>query len=490
MEFHPDNRRIAVGYYESNQVSIYNADDGGFLADLPAGTTSRTVVAWHPEGKLLATGGSDPCIQIWDVPTRRKVAQFESRSQQVSGLSFHSGGDLLISASEAGVGQLWHPSPGRLLMRIPPSIGYGFSREGGRWAGAISRSDNQAQLWGVVPSQEYHTFLNPFPEGESTLQEGDISADGMLLALAASDGVRLWNVARGREVASLPIRDTTCVMFRDYGHELLTCGPDDGLRRWRIVINAEPRGGVQLSPLHQIELPFEPLRIAKGRDDRTLAVVGENAGQCVILDLVTESVRAAKMPHTNAGFIALSMDGARLASGGWHSERVKLWDPSGGRLIKELEEVAASRVFFSPDNRELMVARGNVFTFHTLDSLAVSRRLPREAGLYPGYVAFTADGKMMALEMAPGVIHLKEIASGRTVAKLEDPQGDISSWLSFTPDGTQLIVVARYASAIHRWDLRAIRERLKTMDLDWDWPQFPAASSANPSLAPAPAAKP
>jgi hypothetical protein len=85
---------------------------------------------------------------------------------------------------------------------------------------------------------------------------------------------------------------------------------------------------------------------------------------------------------------------------------------------------------------------------------------------------------MMALEMAPGVIHLKEIASGRTVARLEDPEGDVSSWLGFTPDGTQLIVVARYESAIHRWDLRAIRERLKTMNLDWDWPEFTAAGTS------------
>ena len=93
--------------------------------------------------------------------------------------------------------------------------------------------------------------------------------------------------------------------------------------------------------------------------------------------------------------------------------------------------------------------------------------------LFASY-AFTADGKLMALEMAPGVIHLKEIASGRTVATLEDPQGDLSSWMSFTPDGAQLIVVARYPGVIHRWDLRAIRARLKTMNLDWDWPEFSA----------------
>jgi hypothetical protein len=60
------------------------------------------------------------------------------------------------------------------------------------------------------------------------------------------------------------------------------------------------------------------------------------------------------------------------------------------------------------------------------------------------------------------------------VAKLEDPDRNVSTWMSFTPDATQLVVAARYAGAIHRWDLRAIRARLKMMKLDWDWPEFAA----------------
>jgi len=80
----------------------------------------------------------------------------------------------------------------------------------------------------------------------------------------------------------------------------------------------------------------------------------------------------------------------------------------------------------------------------------------------------------MAMEMAPAVIHLKEVSTGRTVAQLEDPYGDRSNMMSFSRDGTKLIVVSTYASAIHVWDLRAIRERLKAMNLDWEWPEFPA----------------
>jgi len=194
--------------------------------------------------------------------------------------------------------------------------------------------------------------------------------------------------------------------------------------------------------------------MAKGSDDGTLAVVGENAVHCVLLDLVTESVRVAEMPHASAGHVAVSPDAARLATSGWHSDRVKVWDGPSGKLIKELEAGLCSAVFFTPDNRELIVARGAEFTFYDVNSLELSRRMPREIGLYPGHVAFSADGKLMSLEMAPGLIHLKEITSGRTLAKLEDPNGDHSSWMSFTPDGTQLVVAARYAGAIHRWDLR------------------------------------
>ena len=480
LDFHPDNRRLAVGYDHTNVISIFDANDGKALALLSTGASSQTVVAWHPDGELLATGGSDPRIQLWNVPAKRKVAVLEGHSQQINFLMFHWGGDLLASMSWDGGLRLWQPSPGRLLMRLPARW-MGFSQEG-RWAGVVRLDDDQAQLWGIVPSNERHTFLNPFREGESVSREGDLSPDGTLLALAASDGVRLWDVARGRQVVWLRLADTTSALFRADGRELLTCGPADGLQRWRLETGAESGDALRLGPPQPIALPFEPTRMVRSHDDRTLAVVGETSDQCVLLDLVTASVRGAPMPHELVAFVAVSRDAERLATGGWHSDWVKVWDGLSGRLIKEWSVGSSACVYFTPDNRELIVARDKEFAFYDLKSLEVTRRLPREIGLHPGYVAFTADGKLMALEMAPGIIHLKETASGRTVAKLEDPQGDLSTWLSFAPDGTQLVVAARHTGTIHRWDLRAIRAHLKKMNLDWDWPEFSAPPPVGPSF--------
>jgi hypothetical protein len=111
--------------------------------------------------------------------------------------------------------------------------------------------------------------------------------------------------------------------------------------------------------------------------------------------------------------------------------------------------------------------------------LQVDRRFHRELGLYAGEIAFSRDMRLMAFELEPGIIDLKEFGSGKTVARFEDPNGDLSTWAAFTPDGTQLISAARYAEAIHRWDFRAIRTRLKAMGLDWDWPEFAPVARAN-----------
>src|SRR5260370_3229997 len=115
-----------------------------------------------------------------------------------------------------------------------------------------------------------------------------------------------------------------------------------------------------------------------------------------------------------------------------------------------------SDIFYPPDSRVLIIARGDAHSFWDVETLQMIRRIPCDVALYPSYVAFSPDGKLMAMELAPAVIHLKEVATGRTVARLEDPHGDRANWLSFTPDGTQLVVQARYARAVHICDLRAI----------------------------------
>jgi hypothetical protein len=221
-------------------------------------------------------------------------------------------------------------------------------------------------------------------------------------------------------------------------------------------------------------VPATPRGAECSSDGRTLAIISESAGNGLVLDLATDSVRPQRFEHAEPRFIALSRDARWLATSGWHSRFVRLWNAQTGTKVNEWR-LGRAMVYFTPDSRALIISQSEGFSMWDLASLQEIRRIPREVAQHPSHVAFSADGHLMALEMAPGIVHLMDPATARTVAKLEDPHGDRATWMSFTPDGTQLVVTALGARAIHNWDLRLIRDRLGEMGLDWDAPPFPPA---------------
>jgi serine/threonine protein kinase/WD40 repeat protein len=470
LAFHPDNRRLAVSYSNNTVASIYDSAQGSHVADLPIGLMNDPALAWHPDGVRLAVAGSDPRIQIWDVTTQRKLATLEGHVEQIAALSFHADGSLLASGSWDGVLGLWDPATGRQLMQLPLTVVPRFSSTG--QLGYTWQGGEHMQLLEVTPSREYRTIVSSLGAGKGSYQDGDISPDGRLLALGMRDpGDRLWDLSSGRELALLP-SGSRCVLFQSDRRELLTCDTT-GLYRWPIEDGKDADNELRLGPPRKISLPIVPHRAARSPDSRTLAIVSETAGAGLLMDLTTESVKGQLFAHPRASEVALSQDGRWIASCGWHSDRVRLWDAKTGTMVREWVLGSLCRVLFTPDSRAMIICRGDAFTFWDVATFQPIRRLARDVALYPGYVAFSPGGGLMALEMGPAAIHLREVATGRMVAKLEDPHGDRAGWMSFTPDGTQLVVAAPYAKAIHVWDLRAIRQRLKVMGLDWDWPEFP-----------------
>jgi serine/threonine protein kinase/WD40 repeat protein len=496
LAFHPQGGKLAVGYFDSSVASVYDAASGALVADLPVGAMFGHVVAWHPDGERLAVAGSDPRIQIWNVAANRKVATLEGHVQVVTELTFHPEGGLLASHSWDGVLRLWDPSTGRPLLQLPLTVADRprFSDDG-LWLGAVPHGE-QAELLEVTPNREYRTLAGRGDRGVRGYNLGDFSPDGRLLAVGRDEGTCVWDLRSGRELAALPA-GTIYAFFDGKGEgeedpgkcdnpcaALLTCGPD-GLLRWPLT-SADPQGErLRLGPPQRLS-PMSRAWFARSPDGRALGVATQEGGSNRIVDLETGTVRRELGIHPRGEVRALSGDGRWAASSGWHSDRVRLWNAMNGRMVHEWVVGKQTNVFFTPDSRALIISRGDEYGFWDVTTLQLIHRLRRDVTLYPGHVAFSPDGRLMALEMAPAVIHLKEVTTGRTVARLEDPHGDRATWQGFTPDGTQLVVVAGYAGAIHIWDLRVIRTRLKDMNLDWDWPEFPPAPPGNLASEPGP----
>jgi WD40 repeat protein len=485
LAFGPDSGKLAVGYFKARATSVYDLATGSLVADLPVGAMDDQIVAWHPDGQRLAVGGSDPRIQIWDVVTLRKLANLEGHVQHVTTLTFHPDGELLASHGWDGQLLLWHSASGRQPMQLTSANAPRFSPDG-RWLGVVWDGD-RAELLEVTPTREYRTLVSDLGAGQGSYGHyGDISPDGRLLVVGMNEGARLWDLRSGRELAALPLGTLFGFFDRRGGDgapagpngprwELLTSG-SAGLQRWPVASTGMAGDRLRLGPPRQLS-PLHRAWFTRRPDGGTLGAATEEDGANHILDLETAAVRRYLGRHPKGDVRALSGDGRWAASSGWHSDSVRLWNVETGRTVNEWVLGKRAFVFFTPDSRALVISRGDEFSFHDVETLQPLRRFPRAVTPYPGHVAFSPDGRLMALEMAPGVLHLQEVASGRTVARLEDPHGDRAAWQGFTPDGTQLVVLAAYARAIHVWDLRAIRRRLKDMHLDWDWAEFAPAAN-------------
>src|SRR4029079_7829608 len=84
--------------------------------------------------------------------------------------------------------------------------------------------------------------------------------------------------------------------------------------------------------------------------------------------------------------------------------------------------------------------------------------------------AFSPDGKLVTHNHLGGLIHLRDVESGREYARLQYPDGALTVRSTFSPDGTRLVAVNDAFQAVHVWDLEALGRDLAAAGLDWKLP--------------------
>jgi WD40 repeat protein len=96
----------------------------------------------------------------------------------------------------------------------------------------------------------------------------------------------------------------------------------------------------------------------------------------------------------------------------------------------------------------------------------------------PGPIAFSTDGKQVALGCSQNTLHLYESGSGALLARLENPsESPLAAHPRFSPDGSYL-AAGTECGAVYLWDLSRIRARLARLGVDWDRPPLPARRNA------------
>jgi WD40 repeat protein len=215
MAFHPECPQLAVSSWPGRAVLVYDLHTGMVIRSLPH-QAEVTGVAWSADGRLLASASADFGIYVWDLnhsecdlvnPNPPKsVAVLHGHQAEPIALAFSRDGNLLASTSWDGTVRLWDPLSGRPLVITRGDLErpIQFSADGQRLAFTMGAS--KLGLWDVISPHGYRTLHSYRERGMKGPWSADFSPDGRLLVSAHSDGVRLWDVFAGREVAFIDQR--------------------------------------------------------------------------------------------------------------------------------------------------------------------------------------------------------------------------------------------------------------------------------------------